>query len=183
MFNNTQTVDDYIELLDGRMVRKDKLFNLLLNGQNDSGVYRKKIDPLLIAKELQERYRFVTLRDTKEILVYRDGIYCPNGETFIEQGAKELLQDDFTSHKVNEILNSIRYSTYRDRADFDKDKEIINVENGLLNIKTMELKPHSPDHLSVVRIPLKYNHGVDCPLIKRFIAEVVEPEDISLISE
>ena len=54
--------------------------------------------------------------------------------------------------------------------------ELINVENGFLNVRTRQLFPHSPDLLSTIRIPVTFDPQAGCPEIERFIGEVF-PED------
>jgi len=174
------TNEDYAQVSPGRWKRKDT------SGPGKPKVpagEAKKIDHLSIARELAERYDFATMRDTGEIYIYSDGVYRRGGETFVQEEARGLLGDDFTTHKVNEILNSIRYSTYLDRHEFDWDKKIINVRNGLLNIETMELMEHTPAYLSLVRIPVLYSPRATCPRIERFLGEVLNEEDIPVIEE
>lgn len=40
---------------------------------------------------------------------------------------------------------------------------IANVKNGLLNIYTKELKPHSPDFVSLIQYPVNYDPTATCP--------------------
>lgn len=123
------------------------------------------------------------MRDTGEMYLYRDGFYQPNGEAFIQEQAKVLLGDDFSTHRVNEILNYIRYSTYVKREWFDSDNRIVNLENGLLNIETTEFTEHTPRYLSLVRIPVFYSPNAECPRIEQFFGEVLTEEDILLVEE
>src|SRR6266511_4676214 len=39
---------------------------------------------------------------------------------------------------------------------------------------TWELKPHSPEHLSTIKIPIKYDPNADCPLTKKFLMDVIQ---------
>jgi putative DNA primase/helicase len=48
--------------------------------------------------------------------------------------------------------------------------------NGLLDVHTGELAPHSPALLSPVRIPIAYDANANCPAIEEFIEQVF-PED------
>ena len=79
---------------------------------------------------------------------------------------------------VNEIIQKIKRRTYVNRDQFDNNTDIINVQNGLLNIWTGELREHSPDFLSIVQLPLVYNPKTRCPNIGRFLAQVLHPEDV-----
>jgi phage/plasmid-associated DNA primase len=45
--------------------------------------------------------------------------------------------------------------------------ELINLENGLLKVRTYELIPHSPEFLSTVRIPMAFDPQATCPEIEQ----------------
>src|SRR5262249_44392143 len=50
--------------------------------------------------------------------------------------------------------------------------DTLNVRNGLLDIATRVLRPHSPDHLSAVQIAATYIPDARCPAIEQFTADV-----------
>lgn len=49
------------------------------------------------------------------------------------------------------------------------DQNIINFENGILELDTGQLKPHSPDYLCTIRIPCNYNENVPPPKKQYFV--------------
>lgn len=54
-------------------------------------------------------------------------------------------------------------------------QDIINFQNGILELSTGELKPHSPDYLCTIRIPCNYNSSVPAPkkqYFSRFINDL-----------
>lgn len=56
--------------------------------------------------------------------------------------------------------------------DLNSNQDIINFLNGILNIKTGELLPHSPEYLTTIQIPCNWNPdlGLDgAPIFKRFL--------------
>jgi phage/plasmid-associated DNA primase len=61
---------------------------------------------------------------------------------------------------------------------FDSDFNVLNLQNGLLNIDTGELKEHSPDHLSLVQLPLSFDPKAKCPNILKFLGQVLHPQDV-----
>ena len=81
-------------------------------------------------------------------------------------------------HKVQEVIQKIKRRTLTNRDEFDSNEEIINIENGLLNIHTRELKDHSPDFLSTIQLPVQYNPSARCPNILRFLGQVLHPQDV-----
>lgn len=110
-----------------------------------------------VATELQKNYQFVTLRKTEEILLYNGKIYdSVQAETIIKEETEKLIPNCTTNHR-NEVVNKIKAQTYTDLEKFDSDPNLITLENGILNLETLELKPHTPDHLSRVLLPVEYD--------------------------
>ncbi|MGB6532365.1 MAG: phage/plasmid primase, P4 family, partial [Candidatus Nitrosopolaris sp.] len=58
---------------------------------------------------------------------------------------------------------------------------ILNTENCALDLRTFETWPHSPDYLSLVKIPAKYDPEAKCPLILKFFNQVLHPDDIPVV--
>jgi len=148
----------------------------------------REIKAGLVADLLLKEFHFTTMADTEELYIYTKGVYRPWGEAFI----KKILQDVFTgagklgrltTHFVNEVINHIKRATLHYRSEFDKDKFIINVKNGLLDIRTLELKPHDPNYLSVIQLPVEWNPNVEYPLWDKFISEIVDEEDAKVLQE
>jgi len=115
---------------------------------------KDKIDN--VARELQKNHTFVTLRKTGEILLYNGKIYDSlQSETIIKEETERLIPNCTTHHR-NEVVNKIKAQTYTDLENFDADSNLITLENGILNLDTLELKPHTPEHLSRVLLPVEY---------------------------
>lgn len=110
---------------------------------------------------------------------YADGSYRPDGEAFIQRRVKELLEewarpDAWSTRRANEVVEYIRVSAplLWERPPLDT----VNVENGLLSVHTRELRPHSPDFLSPVQLPVRFDPEATCPAWEKFVAEVF-PKD------
>jgi putative DNA primase/helicase len=69
-------------------------------------------------------------------------------------------------------------STYRTHDEIDSDLDIINMKNGLYNIRTGEFKEHSPDYLSINQIPIIYNPKAKPKMFGKFLREVLYPSEI-----
>ena len=129
--------------------------------------------------KLEEEHFFKSMRDTGEIYNYDTvkGVYVPNGKCLIEEQL-ELLCHDISTHKVQEVINKIRRRNPANRIDFDPNDTIINVQNGLLDICTGELRDHSPYYLSTIQLPIKYDLNSKCPNILKFLSQVLHLQDI-----
>ena len=62
-------------------------------------------------------------------------------------------------------------------------ERFINCANGLLDWRTGELRPHSPDVLTTNQIPIPWTPGATARTVERFLKEVLPEDAISLVEE
>ncbi len=151
-------------------------------------LYRDKkgwhLDMPKLVDDLLAEYSFKTLRDNEECLVYKDGIYILLGEALIKEECEKRVPKKFmTRYAINEVIGHVKRSTYADRRQFNREKWILNLENGLYDVRINKLSPHSPEFLSTIRIPVTYDLAAVCPQTQKFFAEVLREEDIPVIEE
>jgi len=137
-----------------------------------------------LVNDLLAEYSFKTFRDNEECLIYEDGIYTQLGEATIKEECEKRVPKKFmTTHNVNEVIGHIKRSTYVARRKFNQEKWVLNLQNGLYDIRTSELSSHTPELLSTIRIPVTYDLKVDCPRVQQFFTEVLREKDIPIIEE
>ena len=124
------------------------------NPENDASV--EKASHTWYAKKIMESYDFITLRETNEILVYENGVHKLGAETLIKEECEKRIKN-CSSYMRNEVTKTIQASTYASRHDFDSDADLINLKNGLLNIRTGKCTEHTPEVLCRIQIPVNYN--------------------------
>jgi putative DNA primase/helicase len=141
----------------------------------DQGSKTKKIGNMFL-----ENYKFATLEDTREIYYYDEskGVYIP-AKVMIEETARTQADEDVSKHEMNEIFYYIETNkTIVKRSEFDADPYVVNVKNGLLDLRTGKLGPHRSDYLSLVQIPVEYDPKAACPNIAKFLTNVQDKEGI-----
>ena len=152
------------------------------------GLLIDDMSPAKVADIIMRFVHFATLEDTEEVYYYEDGKYIPGGEVLIGKIVQKAFRKvdahaRISKHYVNEVIGHIQRSTYVKRSDFDKDLWIINVKNGLLDLKILELKPHTPEYLSMIQIPTEWDPNAYCPIWDKFISDIVEEDDAKLLQE
>jgi putative DNA primase/helicase len=145
-------------------------------------VKEEQKDHLELSDELIFDFRFKTLSDTKEILVYRNGVYEKGGDNVIFEEAYKRVSG-CTINKKREILSAIQAQTLVDRTQFDNIPGLLCLENCILDIKTGHIQEHSPNHLFRIKLPVYYDPQARCPKFLKFLNEChTSPEDkITLI--
>ena len=76
-----------------------------------------------------------------------------------------LISSSYRSSFSNcNLIGHIQRTTYCDRKIFNREKWVINLENGLLDVRTKRLKTHTPQFLSTIRIPVTYDSRAYCQI-------------------
>lgn len=152
-----------------------KIMNVL-NPQTGHAV--KDEDHRKIADELLKEFNFKVMKDTREIYYYdKIGTYFPDAETVIREQL-EMLYPDIKTRHVTEIIEKIRRRNPIGHSSFNSNLYVLNAKNGLLDICTNELIPHTPEFLSTIQISVTYERTAKCPQIMRFLGQVLRPCDI-----
>ncbi len=135
----------------------------------------------LVVKYILNNYHIHTPEDTKkDIFIYDDGIYEPNGETFLGKLIEIILAEENTNHYTIEILGHIMRRTYIKRDNFIEPLHLICLKNGLLNIETMGVEEFTPTHIFLNKITPLFDKNATCPNIEKFLREVlIKREDWS----
>lgn len=178
------------------LMRRDKeiqlsspimIFNYL---KNIAGLYRKEVFVGFDSKKLSyylsdiiiKRFYLFTFEDTSEIFVYDEGIY-ENGEKRLRRFIQIVLKEFSTIHIINEVLEHIRRQTYEKRELIKEEKDKICLLNGILDLENLNIKNHTPNLIFFNKINANYDKEADCPKIKKFLSEIVNSEDISILQE
>jgi P4 family phage/plasmid primase-like protien len=118
------------------------------------------------------------------LYVFRGGTYHRDGACFIRKGVKQFLErigsaSKWSSRKAEEVVKYIEVDA---RSLWDAPKlDVINVLNGLLDVNTQTLSPHTPDYLSPLQLPIKFDPDARCPDWDKFVIDVF-PDDSEAIA-
>lgn len=110
------------------------------------------------------------------LYAFEGGCYRPRGEERIARQVKRLLELSgntarWTSHRTREVTEYLRV----DAPDLWEcpPSNVLNLTNGLLDVTTCTLSPHSPSHLSPVQLPVAFDPSATCPQWESFTARVL----------
>lgn len=149
-------------------------FQYLLQRQEQNATER-------IVEFIESKNSIYTTRDDlkAEVWRYEEGIYLPNGESYIKEVVRRILKKAYTSQLANKVISKIQADT---QIDIDKFFGVnyldeICVRNGILNLKTRELQDFTPEKIFFNKIPVEYNPEAKCENINRFFEEVLASED------
>jgi P4 family phage/plasmid primase-like protien len=123
------------------------------------------------------------LTPERKIAMYVNGVYQTDGLGFSRVVAREMGDtfrpfyraacEEFASGLLDEER---RYLPERVEAP------LLNLTNGMLNLLTGELLPHSPNYMSGVQLPVAWEPEATCPSYEKWLGEVV-PDQIQDLEE
>lgn len=144
----------------------------------------KKTGTHQMAEYLKGIYSVKTIHGTKmrEIFIYKDGVYIAGEET-LKKEIREILIESCNIHYSKEIIEAIKDCTGANRKEFSVDPNLINLQNGVLDIKSGVLIPHDPQYVFFNRFPVIYQKEAECPAIKKYLSEVLDENQIPIIQE
>lgn len=140
-----------------------------------------KLDDLARLVMLGSRY--FSPSESKQIYFYHcdKGIWLTKAEQMIDALCLHIWPG-LTRYAINEVVFRIQTYTRGSIEIFDC-KMVTGVENGGIDLKTWELKPHNPDDYLRKAIPVRYDPKKDCPKIRKFLSQVTSTENIQLLEE
>ncbi|MBT5535591.1 DUF3854 domain-containing protein, partial [Candidatus Poribacteria bacterium] len=121
------------------------------------------------------------------LYVYAGGVYRARGRAAADQLSLRLLEDHWKPRWRDEIAHALAAlvalspdeEAWIDAGHFADDEVLpswINVRNGWVNWRTGKLKPHTPDQLSTVQLPVAFDPSADAHEVRAFLMSVL-PED------
>lgn len=151
---------------------------------------KKNIATEQLSEDIRKKYIIYTTRDDErsECWIYEEGIFKPEARTYIKEYVRQTTKEQYTPEIVNKVISKIEADTYIDQDEFfSKQNEyphLIPVQNGVLNIDTKELLPHSPNYCFFNKLPVKHDKQAFAQNIIKFIESVIpNQKDIDTLQE
>lgn len=121
------------------------------------------------------KYRFVNFRDNpKDVYYYNNGIYVPYGIATAQMIIENVMDGYVNNNNVKEVIGHVMRRSVIDREDIPKDVFIINVLNGLVEIKNggVEFRDHTPDYITFNQLNVEYHDDALSPIWDKFITDI-----------
>jgi len=138
-------------------------------------------NPILLAKEIMEKYTFV-LEDTSDKLYYfneKEGIYSDKTERLLKREIAKVLDEETRVRYYAEVENWIK-STAEIRM-INENPDLLAVQNGILDIRTRELKDFTKDLFITRKLQWKFDKDAKCPKIDAFKLRILPEEHKRLL--
>lgn len=113
----------------------------------------------LLAQKLIKEYNLIALGDT--IHMYTNGHYRPFNPHELQTFILEKGCMDATASQRKETIEFITALSQKSYEEVDKDYAIIAVKNGMLDLNSQTLLPHSPDNYNTIYLDWEYKEDIE----------------------
>ncbi len=157
------------------------------NNSNTKHESRLEAEEILVSY-LIEKYKFKTIQQDEhtEVWAYSKGIYKPIGKSLAREEIRNILGRGYSENLCKKVLDKLTADTYINPKDFFQNEYpyLLPVENGLLNIKTLELNEFNDEYIFFTKVPIEYDIHKKCPnIIKHLKLVLKNKDDIKLFKE
>lgn len=167
-----KSLHEEIKLCTGKLRLKKSGLTKLAKGYD--------INPTKFAKYTFSRVNMVKTTHEDFYVYSEDGFYKPMNQDDVCQIIFHLMNDisdDVWRTKLEaQAFRAIQLSCTKVQA-MDTNKDILNLNNGILDLQTFELKPHSPSYLSSIRIDIDYIKEAECSRFKLYMKQITNGDE------
>ncbi|MDD5653886.1 MAG: phage/plasmid primase, P4 family [Candidatus Omnitrophica bacterium] len=138
---------------------------------------KKEINPVKVASKIALEHNIIFCGNN--FYEYQDGRYQLLNDCRIFQWIKIILGDFFNPRRTNEIIHSLKADRYIDINELNK-STLLNLKNGVFDLDTFQLKPHSPDIYSTIQLEVNYDPNAKCPKWEKSVEEIFENKQVNV---
>ena len=119
---------------------------------------------------------------------YKNGVFLMKTETELKARLYRLmnrvLPDSWRVSYETQYIRALQNEVYSAKG-MNPYKHILNLENAMLDIDTLQTLNHDPAFASTIRLPFAYDSKAKCPRFQQFLHEVFEgdPQRIAIAEE
>lgn len=110
---------------------------------------------------------------------YENGVYSPWEKPEISKNVirirKQRNGSDPTSYDTREVLEFLRAEGYQSEESFNP-PDRINLRNGVYNIVTRQVEPHTPTLFFTIQLPFNYDPNARCPRFLSVLKQILPNE-------
>lgn len=140
--------------------------------------------PGILAKYFQETRDLIYTNE--RFFKYENGVYHELNMQKIKKEIQEyLLEEHSKAHHIQDTLEQLKNKVSFEGDIFDSPilRNKINFKNGIYNVKSQSLEPHSSDIKTNIQINAEIDESAQCPNFFQFIKESLSEKDVQIAQE
>lgn len=181
----TASKDTLTQIPDTQISLVEAGFSLVI----DEGKGKQKIIryPNKLREYFEQVHPYIRLGDVERTMIYKDNFYQKVDNDWIKMFANHHYKPVVEKRTDRiEFLDNITTHNVKNMSFFMEAQEgLINLKNGVLNVRTGELLPHSPKYPFQYVLPYNYDPLAKCHVFDQLLENILggRPEAIQTVKE
>jgi putative DNA primase/helicase len=111
---------------------------------------------------------------------YEDGVYKEQFELELKKDIQDLGNETLKKNHIDDVINSLKIKTFI-KPDRVNQPGFLNLKNGILDVKSGDIHPQSPDLYYTFKSDVAFNAAATCPKWRIFLNQVLPNKDEQLL--
>lgn len=129
----------------------------------------------IFAKHFLTRCHLRSTGDGRLFIYTKKGVYEEPSLVMLGKLIRHVMHEGKANSWKSSIETEIVRTLQREApvvTEMNAQHDVLNLRDGMLNLSTYQLHPHSPDYLSTVQIPIYYNREATAPKFLQFMSDI-----------
>jgi putative DNA primase/helicase len=148
----------------------------------EGGYHFRGINHDLTADWITRNYSVLYFAENGRLMVYDKGVYCEHGELLIKGALNRVFSGCsknngkalLTNNDQKEIISRIQTNSVMSMNVLYENGPYVNIENGVLNLETLEISEHTPFLYFLNKSPVRFVEGAECTAFKEFEEQALD---------
>lgn len=120
-----------------------------------------KYNPVKIAESVQKTGNFLYIK-SHFFRYKKEGVFQQQSALQMHKIIKDSLNSKYRESWGREVAHCMAADCQQEPNLINANKDLINLKNGMFDLKTMKLTPHAPSFLSTIQLPVSYHKDATC---------------------
>ena len=132
----------------------------------------------------EKQYNYRVLKKSTAVYIFEDNVWTALEDSVLKNFAQENYSPAPDTRMVNEFVNMVKRTNLVDE-DWFNPSGMLNLQNGVLDLSTMELLEHDMNYGFTYMLDYDYDKDATCPQFDKFLGDVLlqRKELISIVLE
>jgi P4 family phage/plasmid primase-like protien len=131
-----------------------------------------------MVKYTVQKYSLKMLRASEDLLAYNNGRYEDVSENDLKSFARDNFRPSVGTKDTQEYFKRlVETSSIKTNSAVNDYPFLLNVNNGIVDLKSGELLPHSPDYLFKVKSDIDYDKNATAPRFEEWVKYIFENDE------
>ena len=133
---------------------------------------KNSFNPMVLVETIKKEYNPIVYVGGCFYFYDHCGVWKGIDNNLLGQFAAKQLGSNARARYIDEAVKLLAYNATKTVDVFQPKRGYLNLKNGMLHVKTGQLKKHAPRYNSRIQLPYSFDPEANCPRWRKFLREI-----------